>query len=295
MIVRTTYKDRPAYLVRGGRLSALFLPEDGGKMASLTDGAREYLAQAPGETYLRLFPDSDYVSCECSGFDDMFPTIDPYTPSEGMCAGIPYPDHGEVCRYPQETACGENSLSFVFRSRRFPVVFSKNVSVSENGALAIDYTLDNRGNGDYPYLWAAHCMLAASADAQIVLPYGADAEVRPMFGALLSRTHTQPYSPEGESYKFYFTQPAAQGYCGYRYAGGRTLMLRYPPEIVRYLGIWINNGSFKGMYNIALEPCTAPYDRPDAAQAAACGSVIPAGESVRFRLTIDLEGKEGEV
>ena len=37
MIFSTTYKDRPAIGVKAGRLTARFLPEDGGKMASLTD------------------------------------------------------------------------------------------------------------------------------------------------------------------------------------------------------------------------------------------------------------------
>ena len=40
------------------------------------------------------------------------------------------------------------------------------------------------------------------------------------------------------------------GWCGYRYADGKTLMLRFPKETVKYLGVWINNGSFEDMYNI---------------------------------------------
>ena len=93
------YKDRPAIRVDTGALTALFLPEDGGKLASLKarDGY-EYLYQGPESRYRRLTVDGSYIEAECSGWDDMFPTIDPYQP-EGL---PPYPDHGEICRIPLE-------------------------------------------------------------------------------------------------------------------------------------------------------------------------------------------------
>lgn len=288
MIERATYKDRPAWRVRGERLTALFLPEDGGKMASLTDGSREFLAQAPGTVYRRLDYDGEYVPSECSGFDDMFPTIDPYTPASGMYQGKTYPDHGEVCRCPMQVKQTGEALEFSCRSRLFETRFSKRISGAEGG-IAVDYTLSNDGAEPFPYIWAAHCMLAASPDARIVSPYKQDAPINTMFGRQLSLEKTESYSTAGESYKYYFTEPIPEGWCGYRYADGKTLMLRYPEQVVKYLGVWINNGSFKSMYNIALEPCTAPYDRPDAAMRQECCSVIPPLSSVRFRLLFTLE------
>ena len=289
MIYETTYKGRPAYQVKAARLTAVFLQEDGGKMASLQYGDRELLAQAKETHYRRLLPDGDYVSSECSAFDDMFPTIDPYTPDQGLFAGTTYPDHGEVCRYPHQVQVAADGLTFSFSSRRFPVDFAKHIHVNPEGNLVMDYTLTNNGPEPFPYIWAAHCMIQAEPDATIVCPYGSAAPVKSMFGKLLSRDSMQPFTEDGESYKFYYEEPIPEGWCGYRYSDGKTLMLRYPAEIVKFLGIWINNGSFKGMYNIALEPCTAPYDRPDQADAAGCGSVLQPGETVCFRLTMDME------
>jgi len=289
MIYKMTYKGRPAYQVTAARLTAVFLPEDGGKMASLKYGNRELLAQAEGERYQRLLPDGDYVSSECSAFDDMFPTIDPYTPDQGLFAGITYPDHGEVCRYPHQVEIGADTLTFSFASRLFPVNFSKSIHVNGDGGLAVNYTIRNNGAEPFPYIWAAHCMIQAEPDAVIVCPYTSVAPVKSMFGKLLSRNSMQSFTRGGESYKFYYEEPIPEGWCGYRYGDGKTLMLRYPAEIIKFLGIWINNGSFKGMYNIALEPCTAPYDRPDQADAASYGSVIQPGETVCFQLTMDME------
>lgn len=291
MIEHTYYKDRPALQVSAPKLTALFLPEDGGKLVSLKDGTRELLQQREGAAYRRLLPESDYVNAECSGFDDMFPTIDPYTPTSGALAGIPYPDHGEVCRYPMQYQTDGQTLRFSFASVRFPVTFCKQISISPQGGLAIDYEITNHGEQPFECLWAAHCMLNAAPDAQIVTPYSENAPIRTMFGSQLSRVQTQPRQSNGESYKFYYTEPIPEGYCGYRYADGKTLMLRYPKETVKYLGVWLNNGSFEGMYNIALEPCTAPYDRPDAAAKAGCACVIPPQEKLCFRLCIELEAE----
>lgn len=288
MIQKTTYKDRPAYQVTGERLTAVFLPEDGGKMASLKNGDRELLAQAPGEHYLRLLPDGEYVPSECSGFDDMFPTIDPYAPSNGMYRGKTYPDHGEVCRYPMDVKVHPESLEFLFDSKLFAIRYGKRISCAEDG-IAIEYTIENKGEEAFPYIWAAHCMLQAYPDAEILFPYGADAPIRTMFGKQLSRTQTEPCSDDGESYKYYFTERIAEGWCGYRYGDGKTLMLQYSPEVIRYLGVWINNGSFKRMYNIALEPCTAPYDKPDSAMESGYCSILQPGEVLQFRLLFDIQ------
>lgn len=288
MIQKTTYKDRPAYQVTGERLTAVFLPEDGGKMASLKNGDRELLAQAPGEHYLRLLPDGEYVPSECSGFDDMFPTIDPYSPQNGMYRGKTYPDHGEVCRYPMDVKENDAFLELSFESKLFEIRYGKRISCDEGG-IAIEYTIENKGEETFPYIWAAHCMLQAHPDAEILFPYAADAPICTMFGKQLSRTRTEPRSDDGENYKYYFTEKIAEGWCGYRYADGKTLMLHYPAEVIRYLGVWVNNGSFKSMYNIALEPCTAPYDKPDAAMASGYCSVLQPGESVNFRLLFTIQ------
>lgn len=116
------YKDRPAIRVDTGALTALFLPEDGGKLASLKarDGY-EYLYQGPESRYRRLTVDGSYIEAECSGWDDMFPTIDPYQPE-----GLPlYPDHGEICRIPLEHIHGADSDLLRADSRLFPSPFPR--------------------------------------------------------------------------------------------------------------------------------------------------------------------------
>lgn len=293
MLERTQYKDRPAFRLTTSKMQALFLPEDGGKLASISDGEQEYLAQAPGEKYQRLFPDSDYVASECSGFDDMFPTIDPIISDWPGLIGAKYLDHGEVCRYPMDAEVYNDVFRLSFASRELPVRFEKRIQGDPvTGDIHIDYRLENLSDVPVPYIWAAHCMLQGDAEGQILLPFPANAPIRTMFGRQLARDGMEPFSPEGESYKYYFTEPIPTGRIGFRHGNGRTIWLYYPENVVKYLGVWINNGSFKGMYNIALEPCTAPYDRPDAAEAAGTASYLPPKCVVTFRLTIRLTETE---
>jgi hypothetical protein len=63
-IKETGYKDIPAIKVETEKLEALFLPEYGGKCASLRDkkNGREFLQEAPGAYYKRLAYDGNYIS-----------------------------------------------------------------------------------------------------------------------------------------------------------------------------------------------------------------------------------------
>ena len=63
------------------------------------------------------------------------------------------------------------------------MAFCKEVRAEADGALALTYTLTNRGDVAFPCLWAAHCMLRGQDDLRIRTPFPADAPVDYMFGA----------------------------------------------------------------------------------------------------------------
>ena len=82
-------------------------------MASLkANDGYEFLAQAEGDEYEVFEYNVNYVDSECSGFDDMFPTINPYTPAnrENKCKA--YPDHGEIFRIKMQTKTDGKSVEF---------------------------------------------------------------------------------------------------------------------------------------------------------------------------------------
>ena len=71
-IQESKYKERPAVVLESDALIATFLPQDGGKMASLRvrKSGKELLVTKKEAEYKVLKYDGDYVSSECSGFDD---------------------------------------------------------------------------------------------------------------------------------------------------------------------------------------------------------------------------------
>ncbi len=297
-ITPDAYKDRPAVRVTTPALSALLLPEDGGKLVSVTapDGF-EFLCQNPGKTYARLAYDGSYVASECSSWDDMFPTIDPYTPTEGAYRGLTYPDHGEICRLPMTADISDGSLTLSCASRLYAITFEKRITPEADGALAITYTIGNRGREDFPYIWAAHCMLRGTDDLRVHTPYAADAPVAYMFGPdgceSLPRDRLTGYVPgTGAAYKYYYTRPTDGGSLAAEYpATGHRFEMDYRDSAasIPYIGIWINNGGFRDYYNIALECASAPYDAPDKAMEKGYCSVIKAGETLRFTVRVRVE------
>lgn len=280
MIYETTYKDRFAITVEGKELTAVFLPKDGGKLASLkTLTGIELLEQAKGDHYLPLTIDGSYIDAECSAFDDMFPTIDPCT-----MAKHDYPDHGEVCRREHKWEIKNGILRLSCMVKSVNAEFTKEITGDEAG-ISIRYIIRNLSTKPLPYIWAGHMMFAGKPGAVVFsnAPEGSRKQV--MFGNMPDTPEKiRPFTPNGESYKYYITEPFTPLVCGIRYSNGATITVSFDENMVRWLGVWMNNGSFKGMYNLALEPCTAPYDSPKNAENKNAGSVIPGEGSIRFTM-----------
>lgn len=292
---KSNYKDRPAIVVDSGLLVATILPEDGAKIVSLRvkESRKELLAVKKEEKYKVLTYAGDYVSSECSGFDDMFPTVDPYTPEEGVYQGITYPDHGETCRIAYEICpCGEGVILRA-ESRLFPISYEKKLLPSKDGGIDIAYCISNYGETEFPYVWAGHIMLQGEDGAKVIVPFTEDTVTEMMFAEgenavlELSKIHLTGYKPGiGTTYKFYYLEPMREGRFGISYADGSQLLFETDESKLPYLGVWLNNGKFQDLYSIALEPCTVPFDAPDRAESRGYRSVIPAKDKLEFEIHI---------
>ena len=303
MIRKGKYKNREAIVVESGSLRAVLLPADGAKMASLTDlsTGKELLAVRNSEPYRVLNYDGNYIEAECSAFDDLFPTIDPYTPKSGACRGIPYPDHGEWCRLPFDVRIDGGQAVFSARSRLFPIRYRKSVSVAANDGITVHYSVTNEGEEPFDFIWAGHIMLGGEDGMRLITPFDPEAPAETVFA-------TPGYVPEdlprdrltgfrlgkGAAYKFYYLDRMKEGSFGVRYPNGRELTFRYDETKLPYLGVWINNGEFQGICNLAPEPCTAPFDSPERAAQKGYGTKLPAKSVFEFEMNILVEKKENE-
>ena len=137
-------------------------------------------------------------------------------------------------------------------------------------------------------------MLRGDLSAKLLLPYPEAAPVEIMFGpdhaATLPRDRLLPYQAGGATYKYYFLDAMPEGMCGCVYtANDHRFVLEFDSKKVPYLGVWLNSGGFKDIYNLALEPCTAPFDTPIRAQERNCGSILKSGEIQQFSVKIVVE------
>jgi len=173
-ITASQYKDQPAITLESDVISAQFLPSIGSKMCSLVYKPlqRELMVQNPSEKYLLQPYDGHYESAECSGFDEMFPTIDTCFYESYPWQGTKIPDHGEVWSLKWNYAINGERLSMSTYGVRFPYKLEKSVSFASPHILYTKYTLTNLSDFDFDFMWAAHTMINLENDVELVLPPG---------------------------------------------------------------------------------------------------------------------------
>jgi galactose mutarotase-like enzyme len=310
-IKHSMYKDQKAITFETEILCAQFLPERGAKLASLIYKPRrwELLVQRPDPIYAVQPFDGDYVSAECSGLDDMFPTIDTCYYDRYPWQGTKMADHGEVWSLPWETKLEDNEIHFAVNGIRFPYRLEKRVSFAGENILRWDYLLLNLSPFDFDFLWAAHPMFNLEDGAELILPEGVN-HIAGTFSippGYLTYGDEFNYPIDSSSdeverdfrklqpksaclaYKYFIKGKLPEGWCGVKYhQSDFSLYMSFPVEQVPYLGILPNAGGWQDLYNIFLEPCTAPFDRPDAARYRGQVSTLKGSSQVRWHLNITL-------
>ncbi len=310
-IFHSRYKDQPAITLETSRVLAQFLPEQGSKLASLIYKPRNYelLVQRPAAQYRTQPFDGDYVAGECSGLDDMFPTIDTCFYDRFPWEGVKMADHGEVWGLTWRYDIEGGRLHFVTHGVRFPYQIEKWVSFTSENILHLDYRLTNLSPFDFDFLWAAHMMINLEEGVELVMPpgistiahtfsmggpfrqYGEECNwpvARQTDGTIIDLRHIRPKSTR-QAYKYYVKDRLPEGWCGLRYPRSDfSLALSFPVEQVPYLGVLPNEGGWQDLYNIFLEPCTATFDRPDVARYRKEDSTLPAHSALEWYLNITL-------
>lgn len=313
-IYNSTYKDKNSVTLESKNLKVQFLPELGGKMASLIHKktSREFLVQGENEKYKELKYDGSYVDAECSGFDDMFPTIDTVYYADYPWAGAKIPDHGEVCGLKWEYMINHDCLYMWVYGVRLPYKFEKWITFEFDDKLKIEYKVTNLSNFDMDFIWAAHPMIIVEENGEILVPgydnegitcvfsfdkgfgvYG-DKMTWPIAKRKDSRNQKLNITPskneKGNNYKIYFDKKMSEGWCSYKYNSDNILLtLSFPVDKVPFLSIWMNEGSFHGHNNVALEPCTGAYDRIDLAKLHKKNSVLNAGSEYTWYLNFNID------
>ena len=307
----TKYKNKPSIILENAILRAEFLPDPGGKTASLINKRTgyEFLVQRPMPTYREQPFGGVYVDGECSGFDDMFPTIDVCLCENAPWQGVELADHGEVWSLPWDVvSADEQSLKMSVHGVRFPYFLEKRITLTENASLRFEYALTNMSPFDFEYLWAGHLMINLVEGAKVSVPDDCREMVTVLSGSGLKfgDVHPWPYLKDanGETYradvvrpksvrgfeKYYFVNPLKQGWCRLEYPNQRDVLhLAFSAETIPYLWLLMNEDGWDGLYNIIIEPCSVCYDRPDVAKKHGQSSVVRGRSTVDWTMEISIE------
>lgn len=303
------FKGLNAVVMENNVLTLVVLPELGAKIASLTYKPQNFeVFFQPTDGRFRLSTyGAVFKEFDTAGADEMYPTIDACEYPDSHYPGVHLPDHGELWSIPWQVRLSGNRICLKARGRALPYEFERALYLN-NGCVNMEYQVINTGNKPLYGIWAFHGLVACDESTQIILPETTSV-INVHESAELGSAGTLHSFPEtvgkngstfrlddikprtaNDTEKFYVNGKVKTGQAALTLNNNRLLyQLIFPENKVPYLGVWINQGGFKGEYNCALEPASGFYDSPEIAYKLSSIEPLAPGTVLQWYLNIKLE------
>jgi galactose mutarotase-like enzyme len=226
-------------LLRGRPWELEVRPERGGRITSLRLDGEELLEQGIGIDD----PGAEgFVAGGAFGWDEMVPTVD---------ATDALPDHGEAWRVPWEVVMQDAGSAFMrCIGRVVPWDLGRLIALVED-RVRVSYTYTNRGTSPHHAYWCAHPLFRFEARMEIGVPGGS------RLAGLAEGTSSKSFLP-----------PGAIDRARLGWASGAAIELAWDVSVTPYVGVWVCNGDLGGYRQVAIEPATGGYYRPDSTEPA---------------------------
>ena len=211
-------------------------PERGGRITSLRLDGEELLDQgigvddpgAPG-----------FVEGGAFGWDEMVPTVE---------ATASLPDHGEAWRLPwQVDAATPRSVDMRCAGGLVPWELRRRLEL-DLGRVRVSYTYRNRGASPHHAYWCAHPLFRFESGMEIGVAGGS------RLAQLAEGTSEKVFLPVGSVDRVRLA-----------WRSGAAIELAWDVGVTPYVGVWACNGDLGGYRQVAIEPATGGFDRPDSA------------------------------
>lgn len=250
----------------------LCYPSIGGKIASIFSKpvSQELLWQSQ-ETYRSPFYGASFSEFDKSGIDECFPMIDAET-LEWNGKTYLLPDHGELWCQGWEMTKDSNSIFGKVNGKIWNYSFERKISLIGQ-TIRLDYTIHNHENFAIPGFWTFHPLFQAEENATIEWPGSHEIELAHPDKNLGKQGDKLPFpiGPKGEQLnriRPFSSQTTRKFYHAGKYpTGAASLVLeglkvemKWDPEQIPYVGLWLNEGGYEQGYNVAIEPATGYYD-----------------------------------
>lgn len=278
-------------ILENERISAILLPDRGGKIASIRHRSTgfELLAQPP-HGYPGLHPGMPFHLGDASGFDDVFPSMGPETHG-----GLDLPDHGQIWTAPMAAELLGGELTLRWENALPGYRYEKRVWL-EGDAVNLRWRIHNPSEQPLPAVWICHCLMRAEEGLTFEFPPDAREAVNLIPGSPLGERgqrhrvgggdydFSRPPRPNS-AVKFRMADPIQEGRCAAIYArSGMRAEMTFDPSTLPYLSFWMTTGAYRGDRNFAFEPASAACDT----LGEGCRAEIPAGETLTMGMSIRL-------
>ena len=275
--------------ISNGVLRLRMAPEFGARITELTDlrSGRNWIVPkespegATGDRSEAKAEGASYIDARPDGWDECFPTVAP-------CAvpawGGALRDHGALWARPWTCTATPTRLTATHDNPRFR--FRRTLRLAGDHVL-LRYSLTSRHIAPLPWIWSQHCLLACRPGERIeaagigawqdaagqevtpgpVLPSSAQVAGK-YFAKVIDRARVALGGPQG---RFEISWRRRDAAC---------------------VGLWFSYGGWPvdaPLYQLGIEPATAPFDRLSEATEAGAVAWLRPGEMVtwccRFRVT----------
>lgn len=246
-----------------------FLPEHGGKIASLFDKAHghEWLWSNP-HLPLRTpgYAESYVEFLDSGGWDEILPSVDPcLLELEGRQVRVP--DHGDLVRLPWSVRRDADAVEMSVQGRCLDFEFTRRVEL-KGPELRCFYRVTNPSGCAFPWLWCAHPLvpfdreLTVETDATFIVS-DASGEARSLCGRRVG-WQDLPVGSGRWAAKLFSERRKVSG-IRLRRGSGPILDFAWDVEEIPYLALWANHGGWSGCgsapyFNLGVEPAMLPFD-----------------------------------
>ncbi|WP_263408582.1 aldose epimerase family protein [Terriglobus tenax] len=292
-----------------GLLQAVILPSEGGRVQSLRSPASgtEFLMQArQPRTQWTAAMNARFRDGSAAGIEECLPSV---APSSALTEGGEVPDHGDFWQMPWQLEEGATSHQAAIHAHGFsrPLWFRKKFTLHRH-ALSVRYTVLNTGKAPVSFLYACHPLLEVDAGDRIVLPSSTTSlHLYSSRNQRLGADHTMVTWPHHAGMDLSMVQPEhsgiaemlysgrmQEGWCGlYRAQSRCGIVLRFHPDELPYLGLWLcyggwpDNQSGPLQYAVAPEPTFAPHGSLLEAQQHQVAPVLTPGATRGWTITFE--------
>lgn len=267
------------------QLRLTVLPERGAKIASLhhKPTATELLWQpAGGAAAGGVAPGIAFDAGQGWGWDEMFPAIHQERFEDEAGRRVDVPDHGEVWTLPWEVLQTSDDTSITLGVADDSLCYRLLRTTTVKGSDVVhQYELQNTGEAEMPWMWAAHPLFVLRSGSMVRVPEGwdtvrnaHDSPTMPHYDRLYPypgsapRLDALPEPGSAVALKYFFEQPSSDPAARVVLSQpsiGLDISVGADPRIAPWYGIWCNSGGLWGHNNVAVEPASAPMDSLSAA------------------------------